>query len=179
MLCLFGFGAIAFGVLALTFLRRLRPLQPQSIVPAAPVDSFMVNPQPQSMRLAHDGFWLNTVDYMMGSTIFYHYLVSNRRVDGSVVVDSDNEQFVYTGNKPDGISIDAVELPAASRGGNRRGGLRGGPNRSGRHSGHRGGASNANDYREETELEETESEKTSPDRELLADRESTGFPPAY
>ena len=177
MLCLFGFGAIALGVLALTFLRRVPRLQSQPIPPTAPIDSFMVNPQPQSMRLVHDGFWLNTVDYMLGSTIFYHYLVANQRIDGSVVVDTDNEQFVYTGNKPNGIAIDAVELPDASRGGNRRGGTRGGSKRSGRHTDNRS-STYADDDREETGPEENE-EETSSDRALLSDREATGFPPAY
>ncbi|MFM2094341.1 MAG: hypothetical protein RIS70_1465, partial [Planctomycetota bacterium] len=167
------------GVLALTFLRRVPRLEPQSVAPAAPIDSFMVNPQPQSMRLANDGFWLNTVDYMMGSTIFYHYLISNQRVDGSVVVDTDNEQFVYTGNKPSGIAIDAVELPDASRGGQRRGGMTGGSNRSGRLTGNRGSSSHAYNDRKKTGPEEDESEESSPDRALLSDRESTGFPPAY
>ncbi len=60
-----------------------------------------------------DGFWLNTTAYAIGSIVEYRCLLNGQPVQRSVLVQTGEKQFVYTGDFPADVRILNVAPPKA------------------------------------------------------------------
>src|SRR6478735_735460 len=58
-------------------------------------------------QLGQDGFWMVSCPADPGSIIYYHYWSGGARYSGQVPFkpEADGRQFVYTGRRPDQVSI--------------------------------------------------------------------------
>jgi hypothetical protein len=63
-------------------------------------------------QLGADGFWLSSFE--PGSTVYYQYWSAGARHDGQILFQpgSDGRQFIYTGIRPDQVSVVRVENPS-------------------------------------------------------------------
>jgi hypothetical protein len=61
-------------------------------------------------QLEQDGFWMISCPADPGSIIYYHYWTGGTRYSGQVPFkpEADGRQFVYTGRRPDQVSITRI-----------------------------------------------------------------------
>lgn len=169
---------VVIGIATLiAFTKPTRPnAEPPRAEPPRAVGGFAFAQSSGPIRTSNDGFWLHTASYVTGSIVFYHYFILGSRHDGSVVINSGGQQFIYTGDTPANVSIDRVEEPDSNIN------TPYDNNQQGNWNQYQQGysqQSKAHDHSRDSSSGSGSVPEPSPDRELLGDQKSSSFPPAY
>jgi hypothetical protein len=167
------FGVVAILVIVLV---AMKPRQPNAEPPGA-MGGFAFAQPSGPIRTSDDGFWLHTASYVTGSIVFYHYFTSGHRHDGSVIVNSGGQQFVYTGNAPANVAIDRVEEPDTNT--NTPYDNTQQDNWNQYQQGYSQHSKSGSTPNQSSGTSTGSNVEPSPDRELLRENNSNSFPPAY